>query len=402
MDDTTVHETVHDFEKPVFRKRSEGRTKTELYQRHYGSCKGGGKCRCPWWIYGWINGKKIRASLQTNRADIAASRRRRLEDAQATAPVPQVVFTPAPLESPAAPAAHPLEELIGIYLRRGSQYNNLADNTLRGYRGNLDQLVDFARRRGVTTAEQVTTELIDDFLMSGNYKPRSRFSRHGCLHTFFKFCVNRKVLAVNPTPTERPRIPQGGAHRPLTAEEQRRLLIACDRNRKHEERPVNRAIILTLLATGLRSVDVRLMRWRNIDFQTRTLRILPQKTRATRVRDLVIPNLPLVMLAALRALPRTTDPDAYIFGGTDTVTFHRVIKGIFKRADVKGSAHDTRVTFAVSRLAGGASLWEVSQLLGHSSTVVTERYYIKWIDGFDERLARVMGNADFSHLEKVS
>lgn len=51
-----------------------------------------------------------------------------------------------------------------------------------------------------------------------------------------------------------------------------------------------------------------------------------------------------------------------------------------------GHAHRFRDTFAVSLLLKGVSLEDVSQLLGHRSTRVTEQSYAPWVKARQEKL----------------
>jgi len=49
-----------------------------------------------------------------------------------------------------------------------------------------------------------------------------------------------------------------------------------------------------------------------------------------------------------------------------------------------------RDTFSVDLLERGVPLEEVSKLLGHSSTKVTEKHYAPWIKGRQDRLDEFM------------
>lgn len=51
-----------------------------------------------------------------------------------------------------------------------------------------------------------------------------------------------------------------------------------------------------------------------------------------------------------------------------------------------GHAHRFRDTFAVEFLLQGVDLRDVSILLGHSSTKVTEKHYAPWVKARQERL----------------
>jgi integrase len=54
------------------------------------------------------------------------------------------------------------------------------------------------------------------------------------------------------------------------------------------------------------------------------------------------------------------------------------------------ASHSLRDTFSVDLLQKGVPLEEVSKLLGHSSTKVTEKHYAPWIKGRQDRLDSFM------------
>ena len=67
--------------------------------------------------------------------------------------------------------------------------------------------------------------------------------------------------------------------------------------------------------------------------------------------------------------------------------WQRALKKLFKLAKVAGGhPHRFRHTFAAELLMAGASLTNISQLLGHSSEKITEKHYSAWIKGRQEKL----------------
>ena len=60
------------------------------------------------------------------------------------------------------------------------------------------------------------------------------------------------------------------------------------------------------------------------------------------------------------------------------------------RLDLRSSHRIPCGTSSVDLLQRGVPLEEVSKLLGHSSTKVTEKHYAPWIKGRQERLDSLM------------
>jgi integrase/recombinase XerD len=66
--------------------------------------------------------------------------------------------------------------------------------------------------------------------------------------------------------------------------------------------------------------------------------------------------------------------------------WQRVLRRVFKLANVVGNPHMFRHTFATSLLSRGIPIEDVSVLLGHKSVRITESYYSHWIKARRERL----------------
>jgi integrase len=376
-------------------KNAMKQTQTNIYRRHLKPvggkkrCKNPDHCSCPLWLYGYIAGERIRESLGTCRMDVAMDRQRRRERGE----------PPAALsEKQSAPKKHDLAEESEKYLKWCELNNALAQSTLRAYRYTHKLLRAFCDGLRVTAVEDVTHELMLDFIGSlGALAPNSRAMHYQNVKTFFNFLIKQvRMIKESPMIFSAPKKPVGGSHRPLTPAEQSRMLKATEQS---ANAPLDRALILTLLATGLRSVDVRKLRRSNIDFAGHVVRVIPQKTQRTR-RKVTIPNVPAMFLDAIRALPRSID-DSPLFGPLTENRLIRIVARTAARAGVDATAHDFRCTFAVERLKEGASIYDVSKLLGHSNVTITERYYVEWIEALDARLVNTMAKADFSHLEKA-
>ena len=62
-------------------------------------------------------------------------------------------------------------------------------------------------------------------------------------------------------------------------------------------------------------------------------------------------------------------------------TFDKQYRKAFTKAGIKVDgqlSHTLRYTFAVELLKAGVDVRKVSRALGHSSVVITEKYYAKW------------------------
>jgi len=94
--------------------------------------------------------------------------------------------------------------------------------------------------------------------------------------------------------------------------------------------------------------------------------------------------LPPFVAAALDGLDTNGNGRFFSTGNAQPQTaranWSRYLNTVFGLAKVKGGhSHRFRDTFAVSLLAKGVSIENVSVLLGHSSIKITEKHYKPWV-----------------------
>jgi integrase len=66
--------------------------------------------------------------------------------------------------------------------------------------------------------------------------------------------------------------------------------------------------------------------------------------------------------------------------------FQKMLKRLFRLAEMSGHAHRFRDTFAVELLSKNVPIEHVSILLGHASTKITEKHYSPWVAARQEQL----------------
>jgi len=209
------------------------------------------------------------------------------------------------------------------------------------------------------------------------------------LRTFFNFCVESGWIAKNPAKGLRPPIVKTLPTEPFTREEMTAILEACDRlvtrgrYSSDENRARVKAFVLILRYTGLRISDAARLDVRKV--KDGRIFLYTAKTGTP-----VWVPIPAFVADVLDAVRRHGD---YYFqtGEAEKKTvrgsWDRTLRIIFRMAGIKGGhAHRFRDTFAVELLLQGVDLQDVSNLLGHSSTKVTEKHYAPWVKARQERL----------------
>jgi integrase len=196
------------------------------------------------------------------------------------------------------------------------------------------------------------------------------------------WCVRRKLLEANPA-RDVARYQTGGNDRFLSEAEGVALWQAVADLEAEKAITTTQATIFRLLAlTGARRGEIVGLRWGEVDLKRALLLLPPLRHKSGRaVKPKAIP-LPLSAVALIQALLRTTGQGVgqdWLFPKTDgsgpIEPPKRAWGKVIERAGLTGvRMHDLRHTVASWAVGGGASLPVVAKLLGHASTVTTQRY----------------------------
>lgn len=168
-------------------------------------------------------------------------------------------------------------------------------------------------------------------------------------------------------PAGRIRLPREDNQRSptLNADEENRLIDALP--------GWMRFVYRMAVTTGCRQGELLALKWRNIDFESRTLIVESSKNGDPR-RVHLRPDM-LKELETRKQLPEAlvvvTDAGTPPQGASVSYFFRRAVR-IIGRPDLR--FHDTRHLFASRLLATGAALPMVADMLGHKTLVMTRRY----------------------------
>ncbi|WP_298338834.1 tyrosine-type recombinase/integrase [Ferrimicrobium sp.] len=273
-------------------------------------------------------------------------------------------------------------------------------------------------RLGHVRIERLTPTHVDTFvdqLSAAGLSPRSRRLIRVVLSQACKAAVGWRLIASNPCDHARPIKLERKEQKSLSVEEARQLLSAARDDRLG-------VLWLLLLALGLRRGEALALRWSDVDLTSKTLTISrarvksgskviegPTKTaRSTRT----IP-LPAFLIEALDhhrdsqqreydyliELGFTPARDYLFTSVTGTPLDPDNTSKAFQAFAIKAGlgrrhVHELRHAAASLMLAAGTPLPEVSRVLGHSSTRVTDEVYAhlghEALRGAVDRLAGVL------------
>lgn len=279
-------------------------------------------------------------------------------------------------------------ELCGLYLAEGVAHKK--PSTIRSDMGRIKHhLIPLlgSKRADAITIGDVERLLID--IAKGKTAPskpsQERRTAGSVVHggagvaaqcvtlagTIFAFAIRRGIRADNPAHgIKKP--PVMKMNRFLSEVEIAKLASALDAESASSGAIYPSAAIKTLLLTGCRKSEILNLRWVDIDFEHRCLRLPDSKTGA----KVVYLNAPA--LAILTELSRV-ERNPYVFVGTREGAATKAVDKVWGRVRAKAGLthvriHDLRHSYASVGAVGGFSLPIIGALLGHKHAMTTARY----------------------------
>jgi len=251
-----------------------------------------------------------------------------------------------------------IAEAFGQYmLARG-----MSAPTRRAYGDSVSRLIALLGSRSVLDATRTDIRKLQTLLLAKGLHPNSIRLHTAALRTFFKF-LRVSEVRTGPDPmvrVESRKVPKR-IPRVLTVEEIERLIAA-------RRTPLQRALIETLYATGVRVSELVKIQLEDIDFANRTIRV--NKGKGGKDRIVLFGSKAVAALSEYLGDRK----HGFLF---PLSTFHvrRIVRQLALRAGVQGAhPHAFRRAFASHLLAGGADLRTVQELLGHESITTTQIY----------------------------
>jgi len=188
----------------------------------------------------------------------------------------------------------------------------------------------------------------------------------------------------------RPPDPERRAIEPLSEDDIHRLLNAIThsqsytRPHKGETRHAlpnaerNRAIILTLLDTGLRANELCSIPLRFLDLRNRTLKVFGKGSKERILPFCARTGQALWKYCSQYRDGATQDKPVFVTIGGNPLDRNQLLKMLVhlgKRAGVNDvHPHRFRHTFAINYLRNGGDPWSLQMMLGHSSMEMVRKY----------------------------
>jgi integrase/recombinase XerD len=355
-----------------------------IYKRHQSDCKyrahskqdkdGSHRCRCSVWAETNLDAKQKRWSLKTSSWEVAKTKARTLEQQHLDA---ELGKGPGPAE------AKSVEQAVKLFMdsKRGE---DLSPNTLYKHTLTLNRLRDYCDAKGIFFVKDVQRADLEQWRATWPFEsPLAKRNNQERVQSFFKYCYDTGVIPSNPAAllgSIQVKVDESSKVRPFEPNEYKAVLAAIP---KSGLQPRNQARVKACMQlqrwSGLSLVDAVCLSKDELQQDGKVFRVRTKRRKTGAPINNVIPS----SLAKELLRVKNGNPTYFFISGEATTkgavsTIDKMYRQVFAKAEIDGTSHMFRHTFAVELLKAGVDIRKVSRALGHSSVVITERYYAKW------------------------
>ena len=186
-------------------------------------------------------------------------------------------------------------------------------------------------------------------------------------HSNFRKYPFQSPFAIVGAPTE-----DNAKDRRLEGDEEARLLAACDK--LYSDKEVFKNVIRFALETAMRRGEIFKLKWSDINFESRTIRVKAENSKTDTERVVPITSTCLAVLTAQQATKEEKKP--LVFWQLNPNTFNHRFRGIMRNAEVEGFSFHCFRHEATSRFFERSQLndVEIALIVGHSDLRTLKRY----------------------------
>lgn len=260
----------------------------------------------------------------------------------------------------------------------------LASHTLSAYERDLKQFLDFCNAKKLDPLRvdlaQLRTYLAH--LRSLEMSPRTLARKCSALRQFYKFLFREKKVASDPSELLLVQVKHKRLPKHLSVKEMFHIISMAEGDSDVSLR--DRALLELWYASGTRISEIAALQVSDLDFKSRTLRVLGKGNR-----ERLIPVAEEALSWCRKYMEvrhewvRTSNLNGFsgLFlqpngVGLNRQSIWKLVKKYSKKAGIKRNVwpHMIRHSFATHVLRNGADLRVVQEMLGHRSIITTEVY----------------------------
>lgn len=276
------------------------------------------------------------------------------------------------------------QEAISKFLKYMEYIQSASPQTLRAYQSDLIQCFGspHSPKHDNFSEKELLAAYREAFQTWKNLSLSSRNRKAATLKSFYSWAFSENLTDRNLSlQVPSPKVPKKLPHF-ISVDEALSVLHALNQSTGHSH---HRVLFLLLYGGGLRVSEACQLRWKQVEFQQRYLRI---QGKGGKERLVILPQGTLSALKKWKA--EQIGHEEYIFGDSalNPRTAYSMIRQCGELAGLLKPLHPhaLRHSFATHLLSSGANLRTLQELLGHESLRATEKYTHLGID----QLARTM------------
>jgi site-specific recombinase XerD len=295
---------------------------------------------------------------------------------------------------------NPIEKYIQDFLDYCEVEKNRSQLTIRNYHHYLMRFAQFATSKHITKPEQIDFELARAFRLylhrvtdkkNKNLKAITQNYYVIALRSFLKYLQKRDVKTLAPEKIELAKSPSRQVEF-LDHDELQRLFDAVDEEKEEILRLRDKAILLTLFATGLRVSELCALKKEQINFKRNEFTVRGKGDKLRLAFLSADANIALqkyfkarqdnskFLFIAHKQIGLKVEKEIASHGkdaaGLTPRSMQRIIKKYSLIAGITKdiTPHTLRHSFATDLLQNGADIRSVQSLLGHASITTTQIY----------------------------
>lgn len=237
----------------------------------------------------------------------------------------------------------------------------------RNMQGALNRFTAFlaAEKKTGLTFGNLNALLIEDFIefLEANSTGEGALSYYSCFKKMVKQAYRKKLMKDNVLDFVERKVKGKAKRKDILTLDELKILAATPT----ESAEVRRAFLFCCVS-GLRWIDIKQLKWRSINLESRQMNVSQSKTAenvATPLND-----------TAIKLLGEADDPGKNVFNLPSANGANKTLKAWVKRAGISKAStwHNGRHSYGTNLIFNDVDVLTASKLLGHTSMKHTQRY----------------------------
>lgn len=253
------------------------------------------------------------------------------------------------------------------------QSGSYSASTVRQWKWSLSHMVLSLATQGVETIDQVNAAHCRKYIADVSKKSTSThtvISAGRAARAFFRFCLAEELIKVNPMSNVRLPPPPRQEVKTIPASALAKFVAAA-------KGPRNKALVMTLLDTGIRNAECCALNVGDVNLETGAIVI--RHGKGNKQRTVYVGNKTLRALTRYVMKLKCKDADMPLwqtpYGRMSHGSVLRMVTNVGASVGIKCDVHTLRRTFATTCLRNNMNIYVLQRLMGHSS-VNTLRHYL--------------------------